>query len=70
MNINVTKCYTWTGEIICRSCYERCPIKSTAMKLAHGEYPVITDQCAGCGVCEHVCPKVAITVYPTRVVEK
>ena len=61
-----SKCYTWRGEIICRSCYERCPIKATAMRLEHGEYPVITDQCAGCGVCEHVCPQKAITVTPTR----
>ena len=64
------RCYTWMEELICRSCYERCPIKSTAMRLEHGEYPVITDQCAGCGVCEHVCPTRAITVYPTRYVEK
>lgn len=64
------KCYTWREALICRSCYERCPIKSTAMKLLHGEYPVITDQCAGCGVCEHVCSQKAITVHPTRFAEK
>ncbi len=64
------KCYTWSSGIVCRSCYERCPIKSTAMRLENGEFPVITDRCAGCGVCEHVCPKDAITVYPTRYVEK
>ncbi len=65
-----SKCYTWKEELVCRSCYERCPIKATAMELKHGEYPVITDQCAGCGVCEHVCPQKAITIYPTRIVEK
>lgn len=65
-----SKCYTWKEELICRSCYERCPIKGTAMHLEHGEYPMITDQCAGCGVCEHVCPQNAITIYPTRYVEK
>ena len=68
--LNRAECYTWSGEIVCRSCYERCPIKSTAMQLVKGEFPVITDQCAGCGVCEHVCPRNAITVYPTRLVEK
>ncbi len=64
------KCYTWREELICRSCYERCPIKGTAMQLEYGEYPVITDQCAGCGVCEHVCPKNAITIHPTRFAKK
>ncbi len=60
------KCYQWSGFLLCRSCYERCPIKWTAMKLEKGEYPVITDACAGCGVCEHVCPADAIRVIPTR----
>ncbi len=64
------KCYTWRQELVCRSCYERCPIKATAMRLEKGEYPVVTDQCAGCGVCEHVCPRQAITVHPTRFVKK
>ena len=63
------KCYTWKGLIICRSCFERCPLKGTAIVLDRGEYPVITDQCAGCGVCEHVCPQSAILTIPTRFVE-
>ena len=63
-----TQCYTWKQELFCRSCYERCPIKSTAMELSWGEFPIITDQCAGCGVCEHVCPAKAITTIPTRYV--
>ena len=64
--LDTQKCYTWTEELFCRSCYERCPVKSTAMELKYGIYPAITDQCTGCGVCEHVCPVKAIKVVPTR----
>jgi ferredoxin-type protein NapG len=60
------KCYTWREYLLCRSCYERCPIKWRAMRLERGEYPVITDECAGCGLCEHVCPADAIVITPTR----
>ncbi len=60
------KCFTWTEHLLCRSCYERCPIKWRAMRLDRGTYPVITDDCAGCGLCEHVCPADAIVVTPTR----
>jgi len=63
------RCYTWKGFIICRSCFERCPLKGTAIVLERGEYPVITDKCAGCGVCEHVCSQAAIKTIPTRFVE-
>lgn len=66
--IDKQKCYQWTEFLLCRSCYERCPIKWTAMVLERGEYPVITDACAGCGLCEHVCPAHAIIVTPTRFV--
>lgn len=60
------QCHTWKGFIICRSCFERCPLKGTAMILERGLYPVITDVCVGCGVCEHVCPEQAIVTIPTR----
>ncbi len=63
-------CYTWKGLIICRSCYERCPLKGSAIILKEGMYPEITDKCAGCGVCEHVCSQLAIQTIPTRFVEK
>ena len=67
--LNRDKCYTWTGTLLCRSCYERCPIKWRAMRLDKGEYPVITEECAGCGLCEHVCPVDAIVITPTRFVK-
>lgn len=61
------KCYTWNGTLICRSCFERCPLKGRAMELKEGLYPEITDLCAGCGVCEHVCPASAVTTVSARV---
>ncbi len=66
--LNRDKCTTWKGLIICRSCFERCPLKATAIVLEGGLYPVITDRCVGCGVCEHVCPRRAIVTIPTRFV--
>ena len=63
------QCHTWKGFIICRSCFERCPLKGTAMILEKGMYPVITDVCVGCGVCEYVCPEQAIVTIPTRFVK-
>lgn len=59
-------CYTWQETVICRSCFERCPLKGRAIELERGIYPVITDQCAGCGLCEHVCPRHSITTVPLR----
>jgi ferredoxin-type protein NapG len=59
-------CHTWRGQIICRSCFEGCPLKGTAIILEKGIYPVITDRCVGCGICEHVCPREAIVTVPIR----
>lgn len=59
-------CYTYQGTIICRTCFEKCPMRNTALILVDGQFPVITDYCVGCGVCEYVCPKKAITTVPTR----
>lgn len=63
------RCHTWKGYILCRTCFERCPLKGRAIVLEMGLYPAITDQCAGCGVCEHVCPEKAIVTVPTRFVK-
>ncbi len=59
-------CYTWSGMIVCRSCFENCPLKGSAIVLARGIYPVVTGHCVGCGVCEYVCPNHSITTIPRR----
>ncbi len=58
-------CFTWTGTVLCRSCFERCPKKGRALVLQGGIYPSITEECAGCGTCEHVCPARAIVTIPS-----
>jgi Pyruvate/2-oxoacid:ferredoxin oxidoreductase delta subunit len=59
-----TLCFVWMEDIICHSCFERCPLKGKAIVLQGGIYPVITEKCTGCGICEHVCPKQAIVTVP------
>ena len=59
-------CFTYEGTVICRSCFERCPLKGSAIILERAIYPVVTDDCVGCGVCEHVCPRKAIETVPER----
>lgn len=58
--------YQETSGVMCWTCYERCPLKGTAIVLENGYIPSVTDACAGCGVCEYVCPISAITVTPAR----
>ncbi len=62
--LNRDRCFTWSGTIICRSCFETCPLKGGAIVLEKGIYPVITERCAGCGICEHVCPIDAVITMP------
>ena len=62
--IDRSKCFAYNG-IICRACFERCPIYREAITLTDEIYPVVhPEKCIGCGVCENVCPaeEVAITV--------
>jgi ferredoxin-type protein NapG len=58
-------CFTWNKTLLCRSCFERCPKKGRAIVLEGGVYPIITQKCAGCGTCEHVCPAQAIMTIPS-----
>jgi NAD-dependent dihydropyrimidine dehydrogenase PreA subunit len=67
--LNAKQCvdYQEKAMIMCWTCYERCPMKGTAIILGSGGYiPQVQDACVGCGVCEYVCPVQAITVTPTR----
>lgn len=67
-HLNMKKCvdYQEKSMVMCWTCYERCPMKGTAITLQNGYIPAITDKCVGCGVCEYVCPIKAITVTPAR----
>lgn len=54
--INEEKCLPYNG-IICRACFENCPIFRGAIILEDELLPkVIADKCIGCGICERVCP--------------
>lgn len=62
--INQDLCLPYLG-IICRACFEQCPIFREAITLEDERYPVVhEDKCTGCGICENVCPaeEVAITI--------
>jgi NAD-dependent dihydropyrimidine dehydrogenase PreA subunit len=62
--IDETRCLPFLG-IICRECFEHCPIYREAIVLKDGLSPqVVASKCIGCGICEHVCPMedAAITV--------
>lgn len=63
--INEEKCLPYNG-VICRVCFENCPIFREAIILEEELFPkVIEEKCIGCGICENVCPveDSAIIVY-------
>lgn len=54
--IDTEKCLPYLG-VICRACFEQCPIFREAIYLEEEMYPKVnTDKCIGCGICERVCP--------------
>jgi len=61
--IDTTKCLPYNG-ILCRACFERCPIYREAIILRDELYPqVIAEKCVGCGICENVCPAPELAIY-------
>ncbi|OQY26325.1 MAG: hypothetical protein B6244_13955 [Candidatus Cloacimonetes bacterium 4572_55] len=64
--IDESKCLPFLG-VICRSCYDECPIHRVAIVLEDELLPRIdAETCTGCGICESVCPaeEIAITIKP------
>lgn len=55
-------CHNYTNGTMCWTCYDRCPLRGQAIILKDGLVPAVTDACAGCGVCAHVCPTHAIEI--------
>lgn len=68
--INRFNCYAWIGNILCRTCYDKCPYAEKAIRLDQLR-PVIDESvCTGCGICTNACPvtlpdgKKAINIEP------
>jgi MauM/NapG family ferredoxin protein len=49
-------CVSWTGEILCRTCYNVCPFADRAIRLENYRPVVDEKHCTGCGICVHGCP--------------
>lgn len=53
--VDESTCLPYIG-IICRACYESCPIYREAIILENELYPKVAEEkCTGCGICENVC---------------
>ncbi|GAB4185557.1 MAG: hypothetical protein Kow00108_23030 [Calditrichia bacterium] len=64
--IDESLCLPYNG-ILCRACFDKCPIFREAIILKDEIYPkVIEEHCTGCGICEHVC----LTEIPAIVVKR
>jgi len=60
--IDETLCLPYNG-VLCRACYERCPIYREAITLTDNLYPVVhEDKCVGCGICVNVCPAETVAI--------
>jgi len=53
---------------LCNTCYNVCPFPDKAIKLRDNLFPVVTDECVGCGICVERCPvrpRRAVNIVPT-----
>lgn len=62
--IDPSVCYVAQGQP-CDYCVTRCPLREAAIVWDDSGLPrVIKGGCAGCGVCEYLCPARAIAIAP------
>ncbi|MBI5682790.1 MAG: 4Fe-4S dicluster domain-containing protein [Deltaproteobacteria bacterium] len=55
--INTKRCHRWAGiDPMCDYCFDRCPLKGKAICLDDKGPEIDDKKCAGCGICEYVCP--------------
>jgi len=60
--IDESLCFAYNG-IICRACYERCPIYRVAITLKDELFPEVHEEyCVGCGICVNVCPTEQVSI--------
>lgn len=62
--ILTNQCHNYIDSTMCMTCYDRCPLRGSAVILVNGLTPAITNACVGCGVCAYVCPLKAIEIVP------
>lgn len=50
----------------CGTCVERCPLDTLRLNEDRKAYIAYPDDCMTCYICERVCPKGAVTVFPFK----
>ncbi|HBO84566.1 MAG TPA: nitrate reductase [Deltaproteobacteria bacterium] len=55
--LNQKHCHRWAGmDPMCDYCFDRCPLKGRAIIIDDMGPEIDDKRCAGCGLCEYVCP--------------
>ncbi|MBF0224165.1 MAG: 4Fe-4S binding protein [Desulfobacterales bacterium] len=64
VSIDKDRCVAYK-KVICRFCFNNCPLKGEAIIIDRIEPIIIQEKCTGCGICHYVCP-----VKPNAVIIK
>ncbi|MFT3710167.1 MAG: 4Fe-4S dicluster domain-containing protein [Archangium sp.] len=59
--LNRSQCLPWTGQGVCRLCYQVCPYPERAVEVVGPQKAPLfhAEECVGCGLCEEACPESA-----------